>query len=134
VHERNVGGVVEARAARQQFELLQHLLGLFMPGIGQINLVCLAVDPVVPRGFGLVGLGLMRHFGEKRRHRVDPAIKLGMVFGLPRDDERRTRLIDQDRVDLVDDRVEQATLAPLASAVLHVVAQVIEAEFCWCRR
>jgi hypothetical protein len=44
------------------------------------------------------------------------------------DDERRTGLVDQDRVDLVDDRVEVAALHQLLGAPRHVVAQVVEPE------
>src|SRR5438034_11152816 len=45
-----------------------------------------------------------------------------------RDDERGTGLVDQDRVDLVDDRVRMPTLHPVVRRDHHVVAQVIEAE------
>jgi hypothetical protein len=44
------------------------------------------------------------------------------------DDQRRARLVDQDRVDLVDDRVVEAALDALLGAEGHVVAQVVEAE------
>ncbi len=45
-----------------------------------------------------------------------------------RDDERRARLVDEHRVDLVDDREVVPALDPLLQRVHHVVAQVIEAE------
>ena len=44
------------------------------------------------------------------------------------DDQRRARLVDQDRVDLVHDRVVQLALHVVVDAELHVVAQVVEAE------
>ncbi len=53
---------------------------------------------------------------------------LGVVLGLAADDERRARLVDQDRVDLVDDRVGQAARDPVGDVLDHVVAQVVEAE------
>ena len=56
-------------------------------------------------------------------------VKVDVVVGLARDDQRRARLVDQDRVDLVDDRVVQAALDALRQLEHHVVAQVIEAEF-----
>jgi hypothetical protein len=56
-------------------------------------------------------------------------IDLGAVFGLPRYDERRARLVDQDRVHLVDDGVRQAALKAILDMHRHVVAQVVEAEF-----
>jgi len=56
-------------------------------------------------------------------------VELGLVFGRPRNDERRARLVDQDRVDLVDDRVGVAALGHRRDRILHVVAQIVEAEF-----
>jgi hypothetical protein len=42
---------------------------------------------------------------------------------------RRARLVDQDRVNLVDDRVGEAALRAIGEAERQVVAQVIETEF-----
>ena len=47
---------------------------------------------------------------------------------LARDDQRRARLVDQDRVDLVDDRVVVAALGGVLERDRHVVAQIVEAE------
>src|SRR5579862_6442140 len=44
-------------------------------------------------------------------------------------DQRRAGFIDQNRVDLVNDRVMQVALAQLVDFADHVVAQVIKAEF-----
>ena len=52
-----------------------------------------------------------------------------MVFGLAADDQGRARLVDQDRINLVDDRIVQATLNPVRRLVDHVVAQVVKAVF-----
>src|SRR5437764_748328 len=43
-------------------------------------------------------------------------------------DERRTRLVDEDRVDLVDDRVVQLALHVPLDRILHIIAEIIEAE------
>ena len=56
-------------------------------------------------------------------------VELGLVVGRAGDDQRRARLVDQDRVDLVDDREIVAALDHLRALVLHVVAQIVEAEF-----
>ena len=45
-----------------------------------------------------------------------------------RDDERRARLVDEDGVHLVDDRIVQVTLHHLALGEHHVVAQIVKAE------
>src|SRR3546814_3611240 len=50
------------------------------------------------------------------------------VVGGPGDDQRRARLVDQDGVDLVDDRVVEVALDHVLQAELHVVAQIVEAE------
>ena len=55
-------------------------------------------------------------------------VLLARRLGLAADDERRARLVDEDRVDLVDDGVVQRALRVLERAELHVVAQVVEAE------
>ena len=49
-------------------------------------------------------------------------------LGLAGDDQRRSRLVDQDRVDLVHDRVGVAALDEPLLRDGHVVAQVVEAE------
>ena len=46
----------------------------------------------------------------------------------PGDDQRGARLVDQDRVDLVDDRVVVLALDHLVEAEAHVVAEVVEPE------
>ncbi len=59
---------------------------------------------------------------------IDMAVELGAVVGRSRDDQRRARLVDEDAVDLVDDRVAERPLHHVLEAILHVVAQVVEAE------
>ncbi len=55
-------------------------------------------------------------------------VELGRLRRGPRDDERRPGLVDEDRVDLVDDGVDVATLHHVLARACHVVAQVVEAE------
>ncbi len=50
------------------------------------------------------------------------------LLGRAADDQRRARLVDQDRVHLVDDRVAVAALHAVLELPGHVVAQVVEAE------
>ncbi len=75
-------------------------------------------------------LGLLFHGVVARREPGDQAgilvVLLGGVVGLPRDDERRARLIDQDAVHLVHDGVVQRSLDALGQLDRHVVAQVVE--------
>ena len=50
------------------------------------------------------------------------------LLRLPADDERRPRLVDEDVVDLVDDREEEWPLRLQLALAHHVVAQEVEAE------
>jgi len=67
-------------------------------------------------------------FGDLLYHFVERDIKIGLVFSGSRDDQRRARLVDQDRVDFIDDRKIERTLHHLVTRMLHIVAQIIEAE------
>ena len=66
---------------------------------------------------------------QHRNHLVDRVVGFGRVLGLARDDQGRPCLIDKNIVDLVDDRIVKLALDHLLDAELHIVAQVIEAEF-----
>ena len=63
-----------------------------------------------------------------RAIRSASAYFLHIVERRARDDQRRSRLVDQDAVHLIDDGVEELSLALVVLDRLHVVAQVIEAE------
>ena len=55
-------------------------------------------------------------------------VLVGRLLGRAGDDQRRARLVDQDRVHLVDDREVEVALHVVLERELHVVAQVVEAE------
>ncbi len=55
-------------------------------------------------------------------------VPLRRLVGRAGDDQRRTGLVDEDGVDLVDDREVVLTLHELLGRPRHVVAQVVEAE------
>ncbi len=71
---------------------------------------------------------LLGAFREVRDDAVTAVVDVGVLFRGARDDERRAGLVDEDRVDLVDDRVDVAPLDHALELELHVVAQVVEAE------
>ena len=91
-------------------------LDLLHAGFGQGHRALLLVDLVI----GLV---------ELRDEGVDGVVEFGAVVERTGDDQRRARLVDQDRVDFVDDGVDVAALDHVLQPVLHVVAQIVEAEF-----
>ena len=122
VHQADARRVVEAVALAQQPGFLHQLLGLLEAGLGQVHLARLLVGEEV----ALALLGRLPR--EARDERVDLHVQLGALLGRSRDDERRPRLVDQDRVHLVHDRVVLAALHAVLEAGCEVVAQVVEAE------
>ena len=65
---------------------------------------------------------------QRARHLGELGVPLDLVLGRTADDERGPRLVDEDRVDLVDDGEVVAALDAVVDRVGHVVAQVVEAE------
>ena len=84
VDDRRVVGVVEA-ALLEGAGLAQHLLHALVAGLGQRHRALLLVE-VVMRAV------------EARDQLVDRDVEVGAVVDRPRDDQRRARLVDQDRV------------------------------------
>lgn len=66
--------------------------------------------------------------GQARDQLGEVAVPLGGLVGGAGDDQRRTGLVDQDRVDLVDDREVVTALDELVLRPGHVVAEVVETE------
>ena len=114
VHDRDVLDVVE-RFALEQAGVAQQLLHLLHAGFGQVDGALLLVDLVV-------GLVELEDVG------VDGVVEFGAVVERAGDDQRRARLVDQDRVHLVDDGEDVPALDHVLQPVLHVVAQIVEAE------
>ena len=91
--------------------------------------MALLVHPVVAALLdALGGLGLDPLL-EHRDHPVGNLVDLGVLLRGARDDQGRPRLVDQDRIDLVDDGEVEIALDELLHRVLHVVPEIIEAEF-----
>ncbi len=122
VHQANVGRVVEALARAEQPGLEEQFLDALVAGVGEVGLLGLLVGPVVALAF----LGLLAP--EARHDGVDAHVELGALLGGAGDDQRRARLVDQDRVDFVDDRVLEPALHAVLEPEREVVAQVVEPE------
>ena len=108
-------GVVEVPRL-EDAELAEQLLRELDAFVGERDGVALLVEVVVL----LVA--------QLRDGLVDDLVLVARALALAADDERGARLVDEDRVDLVDDRVVQGALHVLERRELHVVAQVVEAE------
>ncbi len=102
------------------------------PLLGQRDRPRLLVDDEVALLLGLdlgeLALDDRRRPPELRDDPVDLVVEIRRLVGRARDDERGPRLVDQDRVDLVDDGVVELALHQLLEAEPHVVAQVVEPE------
>ncbi len=108
-HERGVDGLVQVLHPEPVLDLLDTC-------VEDADRALLDVDLVV-----LVLLEAPDEFGEV-------GVPLGRLVGGTADDQRRTGLVDEDRVHLVDDREVVAALDHLVDGPRHVVAQVVEAE------
>ena len=108
-------GVVERRVLREQLHLAQPALDELVAVLGERRRALLLVEVVV----------LAR---ELRDQLVDRDVEPRAVLARAGDDEGSARLVDQDRIDLVDDREVVIALQHLGQVGLHVVAQVVEAE------
>src|SRR5712675_1812259 len=115
MQHRDLGRGVEADALGQQAVAAQDILDRLDTGVGQDDRAVLLVL------LEMIGL-------EARDHGIGAAVEFRGILGRAGDDERRARLVDQDRIDLVDDGVVEGPLGHGVQPVLHVVAQVVEAQ------
>ena len=146
--------VVDERAVLGPVEVVdaEEALGLGDADLGDRDGLVLLVELVVELGDELLARARVEALGRlARHHRAREAreldVEVGRLLGRAADDQRRARLVDQDVVDLVDDReaVRGDRLAVLveAAAVLDLVLEA--ARPCcragsrsrtrsWCRR
>ena len=109
-------GVVQVGDAEELLHLVDAVLG-------RRDGLVLEVDEVVA--------ALLVAFGASLQPRHEPGervVEVCRLLGLAADDQRRPRLVDEDVVDLVDDREVPTALDPLVELGDHVVAEVVEAE------
>ena len=114
-------GVVQERDERGVDRLVEVLDAEVVLDLGDAGLehrdgALLLVDLVV--GVAVEGLGDLGELG----------VPADLVLRRAADDERGARLVDEDRVDLVDDGEGVAALDAVLDGAGHVVAQVVEAE------
>ena len=132
VDERAVLGAVEVVDAEE-------LLGLRDALLGDRDGLVLLVELVVVVGLELLlrarvhALGLLAGL-ELRRELGELLVEVGGLLGRAGDDQRRARLVDEDVVDLVDDRevVHRDRLAVLADAPA-VLDLLLQARWPCCR-
>ena len=123
----------------------EEALGLGDADLGHRDGLVLLVELVVEVGDELLARARVEALGRlaghhRAREPRELHVELGGLLGSAADDQRRARLVDQDVVDLVDDREAvgghrpavvvgpPAVLDLVLEAAGHVVAQVVEAE------
>ena len=116
VDHRDIEDVVEV-ALGDDLALAEHVLDALGAGFGQGDRLELLV--LFKGGFVL---------DEVFDDGVDGPVEVAAVFGGAADDEGGAGFVDEDAVHLVDDGVAEVALDHVVQAVLHVVAQVVEAE------
>ena len=103
--------------------MCQDLLGVFVTGFAQNNLVCFFIYPVIAFAF----FGFLAD--KVGRNGIHYAVKLDVVICLAGNNQRRTRFVDQNGVHFVDNGKVQFALNFVVLVGNHIVAQVVEAEF-----
>ena len=114
MHDQRVLDIVQI-AAHQQPGIFQQPLDVLEAILGHRDVLGLFI--------GLVVLG-----HEALHDGVHRYIEVALVVGGARDNQRGARFINKDRIHLVDDGIVEGALRHLAALMLHVVAQIIEAE------
>ena len=123
VHQDDVLRRVQARAIGNQTAFRQDLFNLFVPLFGEVHLMGLFINPIVafPLFFGLAG--------EQRRNFVHSLVEVRVVVSGTGNDQRRAGFVNENRVHFVNNRIGQRALTTVGDFVLHVVAQIVKAEF-----
>ena len=109
----------------------EHLLDFFPALIGDGDVLVLLINYVVAgQDLGLVGTRI-EFFAALQlgNEAVNPEVLVSGFFAGAADDERRAGFVNQDAVNFVHDGEVVAALHAHGEIKLHVVAQVIEAEF-----
>ena len=138
VEQRHVRRVVETAGSSRWASSFS---ALAMPLSVSVDRLVLLVDDVVAcrfERFALLGLHLAlrdRAQREPRNDAIDFVVQVGRFLRRARDDQRRARFVDQDAVDLVDDREVVPALHVLRRARTSCCRAGSRSRTrCWCRR
>ena len=122
--------------AVDQALFLQNVLNVQHTGVGKGHAAAFFVKRVVADNlfpFQLIGIlagfGIFLNLFKLIDELIDIEIPLGVVFGSAGDDERSTRLVDEDGVYFVHNREGKAALHFFFYCKLHIVAQIVKTEF-----
>ncbi len=128
VHQHDIVWGVERLTLVHDAFSHQQLFNQHQPTLGQVHLTRFLIHGEV--AFTLEGVRVLFLLTDQVRDDfVDALVHVGAVFRRAGDDQRRTRFVDQNGVDLIHQRIVQLTLNALFRAERHVVTQVVEAIF-----
>ena len=119
----NVGRIIKTTAFPQNAVFDQYVFDRLHSVFCQMDLLAFFVDRIVALTF-FFGLA-----GEFRNNLIERCIKLAVTVSRPGNNQWRSSFIDQDGIDLINNREIQTSLDPLLGQVRHVVTQVVKAEF-----
>ncbi len=113
MHQADVGRVVQALAFAQEPTFSHQRLDMLVAFLGDVHLLASSHRPRSRPGAVLPS----RLTALEARHQlVDAQVNLGALLRRSRNDERRARLVDEDRVHFVDDRIGKAALHARSSS------------------
>ena len=124
VQQVQVARCVQRVVGLQQVLVDQHRLNKFVPVLGELDSALLLVDYKVPVFCFFIGANR-----QLWNQLIDPTVKLRAILGCARDNEWRSRFVDQNRVNLINNGEGQRALHLVVHAERHIVAQVVKAEF-----
>ena len=107
---------VEKRALRHRPGVTQQRLSMFNPSLAQGDAIALFIEIKIL-------------FNQIRDDLVGKNVVCRICFSRPGNDQRRPRLIDKDRIHLIDDGKMMVALDHVFETKLQIIAQVIKAEF-----
>src|SRR3954451_2840130 len=115
----HVGRIIKVRNTQQTF-------GLFHALLGQNRRMVLFIEQVAARGD--LGLLVLMAALETRNDLISDKVFIRRLVRCSRDNERSTSFVNEDRVDLINDREVMVGLDQRLDIELHVVAKIVETE------
>ena len=129
-----IGRRVETVARLQKIQTNQGVFDFLVAELGQFNLSILFIHHVITSGLDIWLTKNPRSiveclFFQLGRNLIDRLVQRCVFLGGPGNNQRRTRLINQYRVDFVNDGEKELALKPVLGGKSHIGAQIVEPEF-----
>ena len=132
MNQNDVGRIIQGSPLGQQTHAGQYFFRFLVTGIRKIDLIGFFILGVITGNLDF-SLAVPRFLADLQcqhfRYGIHLVVKLGIVFRLPRNNQRRSGLIDQNRIHLIDNGINQPALDTIRHIVNHIVAQIVETEF-----